>query len=122
MSVDERFANETGARGATGWASFFAEDGRMMTNNGPIIVGREQIQKAMAQSFARPGFALQWQPTSADVSRSGDLGYTTGGFQVMQHGPDGKPTVATRGKYVTVWKKQSDGSWKVVVDIGNADP
>lgn len=122
MSVDERFARETAARGAAGWSSFFAEDGRMLMDKGPIITGREQISAAMAQSFAKPGFAIQWQPAFADVSASGDLGYTSGRFQVVQNGSDGKPAVTNRGKYVTVWKRQSDGSWKVVLDIGNSDP
>src|SRR5262245_55075140 len=122
LLIDERFARETASSGAAGWASFFAEDGRMLMDKGPIIAGRDQIREAMAKSFARPGFAIQWEPTSADVSSAGDLGYTTGRFEVVQSGSDGKPAVTGRGKYVTIWKKQSDGSWKVALDIGNSDP
>jgi ketosteroid isomerase-like protein len=63
---------------------------------------------------------LTWQPTRADVSRSGDLGYTVGSFERKSSDPQGNPAVR-RGKYVTIWKKQADGNWKVVVDIGNLD-
>jgi mannose-6-phosphate isomerase-like protein (cupin superfamily) len=61
--------------------------------------------------FAAPGFSLQWTATKAEISGSGDVGYTAGTYQI---GPE-------KGKYITVWKKQADGSWKVTEDIFNGD-
>ena len=57
----------------------------------------------------------------ADISSSGDLGYTYGTFEFRSKDKDGKPTV-DYGKYTSIWKKQADGSWKVALDMGNSSP
>jgi ketosteroid isomerase-like protein len=67
-----------------------------------------------------PGFALQWSPTKANMSASGDLGYTAGSYALTMNDATGRPAIE-RGKYIEVWKKQSDGSWKALEDIFNAD-
>jgi ketosteroid isomerase-like protein len=55
------------------------------------------------------------------MAASGDLGYTYGNYQLKAKDKDGK--VVTRyGKYASIWKKQKDGSWKVVLDMGNSSP
>jgi len=54
------------------------------------------------------------------VAASGDLGYAVGTWQLTGKSRKGEP-VSLTGKYMTVWKKQADGSWKVVADMGNAD-
>ena len=59
---------------------------------------------------------LSWEPEYADVSRAGDLGWTTGPWEFRPNGPEDKPVAF--GEYFTVWKKQSDGSWKAVLDRG----
>ena len=64
---------------------------------------------------------LTWRPVGADISASGDLGYTYGTFEFRSKDKNGKPTVE-HGKYTSIWKKQNDGSWKVVLDMGNASP
>ena len=56
----------------------------------------------------------------AFASAAGDLGYTLGTWQSTHYNEAGKGQVTT-GKYVTIWRKQADGSWKVVFDGGNPD-
>lgn len=73
----------------------------------------------MAGAFG-PNSALTWQPTKVEVARSGDLGYTTGTYESKFHDKEGKPQTR-RGRYVTVWRKDPAGRWKVVIDIGNQD-
>jgi ketosteroid isomerase-like protein len=46
------------------------------------------------------------------------LGYTWGSYEFLSKDKDGNQHVE-RGKYTTVWKKQTDGSWKVALDMGN---
>jgi ketosteroid isomerase-like protein len=60
---------------------------------------------------------LSWQPLFADLSRSGDMGYTTGPWQFTP--PAGEPAF---GHYISIWSRQDDGAWRVVVDIGNSHP
>jgi ketosteroid isomerase-like protein len=57
------------------------------------------------------------------MAASGDLGYTYGTYVLTSKDKDkdGKPIVE-HGRYLTIWKKQKDGIWKVAVDMDNASP
>jgi ketosteroid isomerase-like protein len=78
---------------------------------------------AIAAEFkdTSPTSTLTWKPSYAEASATGDLGYTWGRFEYRDSPPSGKPVLVT-GTYVTIWRRQADGSWKVVLDGGNADP
>jgi len=119
MKADEEFDRVTAEKGIDGWVSFFAEDGMQLTPEGNIK-GHAAIREYMGPAFARPGFSLRWKPVSADIASSGDLGYTTGTYESRGTDAQGKPVVRT-GRYVSIWKKQKDGSWKVVLDTGQQD-
>jgi ketosteroid isomerase-like protein len=96
---------------------FFAEDG---INFQPHPTNtREAIRKRPAPA-QRPPITLNWEPVYADVSRAGDLGYTTGPYWLTDQGPEHGPT--RHGYYFSIWKKQADGSWKVAVDLGIQTP
>ncbi|MBI1722581.1 MAG: DUF4440 domain-containing protein, partial [Gemmatimonadetes bacterium] len=69
---------------------------------------------------ALPGFAGGWQPTTVVAARSGDLAYSIGTYELSWNDPTGK-RVTDRGKYATIWRKQADGTWKVALDMFNAD-
>jgi len=70
------------------------------------IFGRENIYENMK---ANDDYLLLWEPRYGNVSNSGDIGYTWGEFKVIVN-----DKIVSTGKYLNVWKKQSDGSWKVV--------
>jgi ketosteroid isomerase-like protein len=76
-------------------------------------------RKWMMEQPARSGL-LTWKPIFADVSASGELGYTTGPWEFRRNGPDDKEVA--HGNFVSLWKKQADGTWKVVVDTGISNP
>ena len=71
-----------------------------------------------AKSDKRP--LLAWQPAFAGMSASGDMGFTTGPWEAKADIKDEKPQ--GYGHFMTVWKKQADGSWKFVVDLGISHP
>lgn len=100
--------------------SFYADDASAYPPNAAIATGKEARRKLWKDSFAIPGFALSIVTTKVEVARTGDLGYETGSFHLTTNDKNGKPIV-TPGKYVVVWKKQADGTWKAVADIWNAD-
>ena len=120
MAVDAGFAAATAARGLEGWLAYAAPDAVFMPDGVDPVRGTEALRAFYTPFFARPGMSLMWSPVSADISASDDLGYTTGLWQ-FRSVVNGK-TVTSRGKYVTIWKRQSDGGWKAVVDIGNSGP
>jgi ketosteroid isomerase-like protein len=95
--------------------SFYAADASVYPQGMPIVTGAGPIHEAMMGMLSSPGFALEFAPTKAEVSAAGDVGYTTGTYQATMAGSTEK------GKYVAVWKKQTDGQWKVAEDIFNAD-
>jgi len=98
--------------------AFFDEQGSMLSPNDPIATGKAAISKLIAGDFTFGD--LTWQVDKAGVSKSGDLGYTSGRYKFSFKDPSGKPAT-DNGKYLTVWKKQADGSWKVLFDMFNTD-
>lgn len=117
MQADRDFNQATQERGADGWVSFFAEDGAMIGEGVGEIRGTEAIREAVAP-LSDPAFTLTWDPIRADVSACGDLGYTVGRYTSRRVGEDGE-TTSQEGLYVSIWRLQPDGRWKVVMDLGN---
>ncbi len=118
MSADEAFAAlsaETNPK--TAFAAYMAPDGMMLPRSSEgAIEGYESVIAVFGED-GDPGYTLLWQPQFAEVANSGDMGWTWGQYQVVIDGQ-----VVDTGKYVNVWKKQPDGSWKVRMDIGNQRP
>jgi len=117
MEADRAFGAATAESGVEGWVSYFAENG-IQFRNGSIVSGHASIRELMTPAFAGSTYALTWDPVLAEVSESGDLGYTVGRYESRRTGADGEPVVTT-GSYVTIWRRGADGTWKVALDIGN---
>jgi ketosteroid isomerase-like protein len=105
-----RTSAEKGTRDA--FLAFLAEDS-VMFRPGPVP-GRAYMEKGPASPIL-----LTWRPIHAEIAASGDLGYTTGPFE-LRASRDAQET--SHGHYVTVWKKQADGTWKAVIDGGINTP
>jgi hypothetical protein len=82
---------------------------------------KDQIMAARAKAGSaykpgpNPNVHLVWTPSKVEVSADGTLGYTWGRYDFTSRGKDGK-TDASSGVYLTIWKRQDDGSWKFVYD------
>lgn len=118
LEADRAFSESAGSVG--GFVSFFAPEARLLTPDGPQANGVAAIQEAYSELASLPGFSLSWQANFAEVATSGDLGFSVGTFVMNMDGPDGNPVTRT-GKYGTVWAKQDDGEWRVVLDAPNFD-
>ncbi|SHI84150.1 YybH family protein [Lutispora thermophila] len=118
MDLDRQFDKDTSTGGIDAWVSYFADDGVMVLSQGDDLKGRQEIYKSMERAFSLPEFSLRWEPIDAKVSEDGSLGYTYGKY-VRRYLDDKGDEVLATGKYTTVWQKQRDGSWKIVLDIGN---
>ncbi len=119
MQADRDFAKATAERRLEGWVGYFAEDGVSLANQ--PAVGREAIRATFKPLFDNASFRLEWAPVKAGILPSGTVGYTEGRATSYRTGPKGE-TLVQHSSYVTVWKKQADGSWKVVFDTGAPDP
>lgn len=120
IAADQEFAAATAATGLEGWLAAYDSTGIQMEPDQPFTPGIPAIRAAMAPAFADSTFRLTWDPDMAFASAAGDLGYTLGTWQATHYNAEGRGSVAT-GKYVTIWRKQTDGKWKVVFDGGNPD-
>jgi ketosteroid isomerase-like protein len=98
---------ETNSRDA--FLAFIADDGVLFTPD-------PTPGKAVLEKRPVPDFTLDWWPTYSDISRSGDLGWNTGPYVLERNG---RPVYGT---FSTVWRKQADGSWRFVADLGATMP
>lgn len=120
ISADELFANTVAREGFSVWSSFFSPEGSVIREGTGEIRGIDAVQASMDAATASGGLiSLTWSPERAEVSNAGDLGYTVGRYRSTGIGLDGVK-VASTGIYVSIWRRQEGGGWKVVMDLGNA--
>ncbi|MGA7106804.1 MAG: nuclear transport factor 2 family protein [Terracidiphilus sp.] len=119
FDLEARFAKDVAERGGAAFADWFAEDGVALGNGTAPVVGKVAIAKSAAWSPRE--YQLTWTPTDGTMGPSGDMGYTWGHFEGHSKDANGNP-VTTSGRYITIWRKQADGSWKVVLDAGANEP
>ena len=101
-------------------ASFYADDAVLMPMAETIVAGKAAIRKEWSNVLGIPGMQNVSVTKRIDASRSGDMGYSRGTYTSTMVGNDGRP-VTEPGKWVSVWAKQSDGNWRIVVDTYNTD-
>jgi ketosteroid isomerase-like protein len=80
--------------------------------------GLEAVRQRMGPD--QSGVKLTWSAYFTDVSDDGTLGYNYGRYESRRPGPDGKESVRT-GWFLSIWKRQPDGSWRYVMDNGAPD-
>lgn len=102
-------------------ASFWDRDAVVLPPDQPVIVGIVAIRGFLVQSMKIPGFTITWEPELAVISARGDLGYLVERNRVTFTDSTGV-SHTQYGKAVTVWKKDSTGHWKCVVDTWNNSP
>jgi ketosteroid isomerase-like protein len=120
LRLEADFMKAAAERGSQGYMSYYAEDAAELPNGADMFRGKESIAKTM-NFLDDKNNHLTWKPVYADMAASGDLGYTYGTFEFRSKDKEGNPSVEY-GKYVSIWKKQKDGSWRVVMDMGNSSP
>ncbi len=120
LQADRNFAKTGAAKDLDGFLRFIAEDGHAFPG-GEMSTGKPAFRELWAPLFQDPNVSISWAPTVAEASESGDLGYTTGMYEIRSLTASGQKQVR-RGSYVTIWTKQPDGSWKVALDIGTPIP
>lgn len=101
--------------------SYWADDALVVSGGQPPLNGKQAIRQMVEESFKTPGFHISWQPQSVEVSESGDMAYMIENSQVSFNDSTGKP-ITINSKAVTIWRKQTDGTWKNVIDISSPDP
>lgn len=97
-------------------AALFAPDGVLLGRNGKFFKGPKEVFERQKKVMESAGKGVKSTVTTVDLWLDGDTAYETGTYS-YKYQENGKP-VNEEGRYVTIWKKQSDGSWKIVTDMG----
>src|SRR5688572_3983789 len=92
----------------------YTEDARLLPPNLPMIAGQSRIGEAFREFLGAGMGDLTIETYEIEVADSGDLAYGIGTFSLGRPAPD-------RGKFVEVYRRQPDGSWKCVVDMFSSD-
>ena len=101
-------------------ASIYAPDAALMLTNMPTVKGAA-IASLLKEMMADPNFSMALVTDKVEATASGDLGYTRGTYTLTTTDPTSKKIMRESGKYLTVYAKQPDGSWKIVDDMSNPD-
>ncbi len=119
FNLDAQFARDTAQGGGAAFAKWFAPDAVTLSNGKAAVIGQAAI--AAAANWTPAQYQLTWTPDGARMSPDGDMGFTWGHYEGRSKDRDGTP-ILTTGRYMTVWKKQPDGKWKVELDASNQAP
>ena len=118
--LDAQWSAAAGAKDLDKTVSYYAEGAIVMPPNAPAATTKESIRSAWKEMLTTPGAAISWKTTRVEVAKAEDIACVNGTYEETMIDASGKP-VKDRGKYVEVFKKQADGTWKVIIDIWNSD-
>ena len=118
IKTDKEFSEKSVKDGiAAAFIAYADSDVILMRDKHFPIMGKQELEDFYSKIKSNKT-QLEWSPVKAEISESGELGYTFGNW--IYSTKDSQDTVY--GNYVTIWKKQKDGSWKFVLDGGNTTP
>jgi len=118
---EARWNREFVAKDLEKLVAHYAENAVLMAPGMASASGRDEIRKMLKEMLDDPALSLKFQASRVEVSSSGDLGFTQGGYQLTMTDPASRQVIHDRGNYVTTYRKQPDGSWKAVADIATSE-
>jgi ketosteroid isomerase-like protein len=119
LDLERRFAAAVAIGGGKAFANWFADDAVSLSNGRPALLGRGAI--VASANWDPKTYQLTWTPTAAQMGPSNDMGFTWGHYEGRSRDVHGEPILVT-GRYITIWKKFPDGTWKIVMDASATEP
>ena len=101
--------------------SYWAEDAVVIPPGQPVVRGKEALRKFVEESFKIPGFSISWKSSDVKLSPDGKLAYLYAENMTTMNDSTGNK-ISMPGRGYSIWRKETDGSWKCVVDIFNNPP
>ena len=122
LETDRKFSSLSVEKGrAEAFLEYMTDDVTILPRQGHPIEGKESFKRLMMGEGQEEESVLKWEPYFVKISNSLDLGYTLGKYELSSMDAEGA-TQKAYGYYVTIWRRQPDGSWKFVYDAGNDSP
>jgi len=119
LELEAKFSDDVAANGGSAFAKWFAEDGVTLANGRGAVIGKAAI--AAQARWDPKQYQLTWIAQGARMGPSNDMGFTWGHYDSVAKDVHGE-TVKTSGRYMTVWRKMQDGSWKVQMESSAEEP
>ena len=120
--VEAAWVKDIGTKDVGKFVAYYADDATLLMPNASALNGKDAIKAALKPMLSDPNFSLKFENTRAEASKGGDIVYTTGTYTMtVSDAKNPKSATTDKGKYLTVFKKQPDGSWKAVADMINSD-
>jgi ketosteroid isomerase-like protein len=119
LELETKFASAVATGGGKAFSTWFAEDAVSLSNGRPPVMGKTAIA-AQAQ-WDPKDYQLTWIAQGAQMGPSNDMGLTWGHYEGTSKDRNGQ-LVKTSGRYLTVWRKLQDGTWKVAMDASAEEP
>jgi ketosteroid isomerase-like protein len=102
------------------FTSCFAADASMLAPGEPVLRGREEARDFWSKRLANRGYSSSWQYSKLEAENAGDLSYEIGAYEMILADQKGK-LVASKGKFLLVWKRSRPGQWKIAAFMLSAD-
>ncbi|MGE0623910.1 MAG: DUF4440 domain-containing protein [Pseudomonadales bacterium] len=120
-AADAAWARAAAAGDTDAILKFWADDATNYFPGMPPAKGKTAIEKLVMRNRSQADFRLSWEATDVMVAASGELGYTSGPFELRARSPSGELVTRT-GHYVCVWRKDADGRWQCILESSVFDP
>lgn len=123
IKADEaKWNEEFKAKDTEKLSDHYADDAHFYATGIPPADGSTAIRQVYANASTDPAFNVVLTGEKIDASNSGDMAYTRGHFTEKWTDKKTGKVMTGNGYYLTIYKKQDDGSWKVEEDFAAADP
>jgi ketosteroid isomerase-like protein len=119
-SADMEWSKAAGAHNLTAIVSYYGDSAVMLPPNAPMATDAMSIRKQWA-AMLTPEVDATWTPGRVEVASAGDLVYDVGTYTAITKATKKTTGSTDTGKYMSIWKKQADGSWKVTSQMWNSD-
>ena len=119
--ADTKWSKAAQAHDMVTFYSFYADDAAVLPANAELLTDKPSLQKYWSGQLTK-NVDVSWAPMYVEASASGDMVYVVGSYTMTTKPVKGKGKASSdHGKYMSVWKKQADGSWKAEADTWNSD-
>lgn len=116
MQASREWSKAAEARDIEKTLTYWTDDAVVISAGESELKGKQAIRGMVEGSIKDPNFRISWEPISADISESGDMGYLLENAKITTKDSSGNAKVQNF-RTVTIWKKQNDRTWKNVVDV-----
>lgn len=115
--IETKWNTDYNTRNVDAVMGHYADDAALANPGAPLAAASESRRSAITQFLSDPNLKISFASDRVQVAKSGDLAYTRGHYTMQGTDPATKQPRTDAGNYLTVWQKQTDGSWKAVEDF-----